>query len=299
MSSKISPKRGHRFAHFHLSSFLCCGSLAEHRGESSKPISVQTQVPQQPDKPSSLPDISLPKGSSCSFFERLPIELRLHIYEYALGGQTIHLVHNRNDSVEWPFQTTSPMITSMIGANWDPLRANPWEAPQINLALLLTCRRIYNEAADILYNSNFFTTDNIRVFIYLAKNCLSPQRLLAIKHLDVSVTWRFFPLLSHYTDRRDVSEGFYDSATWQQFWHIVANEMKLSSLSIDFQNFSAYGALDEEWVKPILEVKDIQNPSVTFMPTGLIYPERAETFRQGLVFSLSSKRDGGGSRSKI
>ncbi len=305
--SSGAAKRGHLVSHRYLSSFLCYGGgAAEHPGTPSKPVHQLEQVPEQQGKSLGLPvqcrlpqksDISgLEESSSCSFLERLPFELRLRIYEYALGGQTIHLVHLRNDSVQWPFQASSPMITSMIGANWDPLKPDPWEPPIISLALLLTCRQIYSEAADVLYSSNFFATDNIRVFIHLAENCRCPQRLLAIKHLQVSITWRFFPLLASYTGQKGDYNGYYDSATWRRFWHLVANDMRLTSLGIDVDSFGAEENLsvDAEWVKPILQVKGIRYPKVAIRPAGRsfeMFREQAESFQQELLIAMGRKRD--------
>lgn len=305
--SSSNAKPGHPFTNRYLSSFLCCGGgPAEHRGEPTRPVHQLKQVSEHPAEP---PDLSvqtqLPqtsntsarKGSnSCSLLKRLPLELRLRIYEYALGGQIIHLVHMRNDSVEWPFQASSPMITSMIGANWDPLKPDPWEPPIISLALLLTCRQIHSEAANILYSFNFFATDNIRVFIYLAENCLCPQRLLAIKHLQVSITWRFLPLLASYTGQKGNYNGYYDLATWQRFWHLIANDMRLTSLSIDVDNFGLEEnlSIDAEWVKPILQVKGIRYPKVAIRPAGRsceTFPEQAKSFRQELLIAMGRKRD--------
>ena len=286
-----------------LSSFLCFSNRgpAEPSAEPRKPVHQLDHVPPQSAKPSGLlvrgqkdqpDDIAVSRGStSCYFLEHLPLELRLRIYEYALGGQTIHLVHMRNDSVQWPFESASPMITSMIGADWDPLKADPWEPPIISLALLLTCRRIYNEAADILYSSNFFATDNVRVLMYLAESCLSPQRLLAIRHLQVSITWRFLPLLASYNGERGVSNGFYDSSTWRRFWQLIAQDMRLTGLSVDIDYFGQDEnlALDAEWVKPILEIKGIRYPNVTIRTAGRsseTFPGQAELFRQELITSM-------------
>ncbi len=305
--SRTNARNGHSSKRFPFASFLCCGgSEVHHHGEPSKPIYRLEPEPDQSVKPSGivvqrqLPqtnDISVPKRSSpCFFLERLPLELRLRIYEYALGGQTIHLVHMRNDSVEWPYQASIPMITSMIGANWDPMKPDPWEPPVISLALLLTCRQIYSEAADILYSSNFFATDNIRVFLYLAETCLCPQRLLAIKNLQVSITWRFLPLLASYTGQKGISNGFYDLATWQRFWHLIANDMRLTGLSIDVDHFGQDEnvSVDAAWVKPVLQVKGIRYPKVAIRPTGRPLETstgQAESFRQTLITAMGRKRN--------
>lgn len=305
--SRGAAKRGHLVSHRYFSSFLCCGGgAAEHPGSPSKPVDQLVQVPEQPGKSLGLPvqcrlppksDISgLEEPNSCSFLERLPFELRLRIYEYALGGQTIHLVHVKNDSVESSFQASSPLKTSMIGANWDPLKPDTWEPPIICLALLLTCRQIYSEAADIIYSSNFFATDNIRVMIYLAENYLCPRRLLAIKHLQVVITWRFLPLLASYTGQRDDYNGYYDWATWRRFWHMVANDMRLTSLSICVDSFGTeeYLSVDAEWVKPILQVKGIRYPKVAISsarPSSKMFLEQAESLRQELLITMGSKRD--------
>lgn len=295
-----------RSRRFPLSSFLCFGSLAPHREEPAKPLNQPQRVAQQSGKLPGLPiqryfqqlhDVTIMRGSpSCSFLKRLPLELRLHIYEYVLGGETINLVQIRKRSSEWPFLTSGSMLTSMIGASWDPMKPDPWKSPDINPALLLSCRQIYSEAADILYSSNVFAVDNITAFIYLAENYLSSQRLLAIKHLQVSFTWRFTSLLASYIAARDVDDGYYDFETWRRFWHLLANDMRLTSLSIDIDGLSQHEdlELDAEWVKPILEVRGIRHSSVTFMPAAQSverFPGQADSFRRALVIATSKNLD--------
>ena len=301
--SSSNGKRGYRFP---LASFLCFGSPTPHREEPTTPIHKPQRVPQQSRKLPGLPvqrqfqqpdDATIVRGSaSCSFLERLPLELRLHIYEYVLGGETIHLVHIRKRSSEWPSQTSGSMLTSMIGANWNPMRSDPWESPDINPALILSCRQIYREAVDILYSSNVFAVDNITAFIYLADNYLPSQRLLAIKHLQVSITWRFSSLLASHTGQRDTDDGYYDFETWRRFWHLLACDMRLTSLSIDIDSLGQREdlELDAEWVKPILEVKGIRHSNVTFMPAAQSverFPGQADSFRRALVIAISKNLD--------
>ena len=293
--SHTSTRRDRFFTHLHMPLLLCCGSLTEPNTKPSKPISQLEQIPQPSNASKSPLVVPLPKGSACSFFERLPIELRLRVYEYALGGQTIHLVHTRNQDTELPSQYSSVVVPSMIGANWDPLEADPFQSPVINTAFLLACRQVYREAVDILYSTNNFVTDDIRTFIHFGKDCLGPQRLLTLKHLHVIVTWRVRPLLASYTGHTDVKEGFYDFAIWKRFWHIVANDMKLTSLKIQLQFSGQDFALDDEWVKPLLEIRNIKRPDVMYGPFVRILPGsqgQLENFRQGLITSISRKRDG-------
>ena len=294
-----SARHGSSFTHFSRSSFFCCRGQAEHRVEPNKPIHEPGPGPEKAAKLSGLPvNANAPISrtpSSCSFLERLPLELRLQIYRCALGSEIVHLVDMRDDGSA-QHESSKSVLTSMIGANWDPMKSDPWEAPNLNLALLHTCRQIYNEAADILYSSNTFVVDNIRAFIYLAEKCLSPQRLLAIKHLQVSITWRFNSLLASYTGPRGTSAGYYDFATWWRFWRLVANDMRLTSLNIELGHFGLEEnvALDAEWMKPVLEIKGIRHPGITIEPAAPVletFPEQAEVFRQRLIISMSRQCD--------
>ena len=293
--SKSIAKDGALSTRFHRSFFFCCGDQAEHGVKPSRPIHEPGPVPQNvansPGHSIHTDASDSRRPSSCPFLRSLPLELRLHIYKWALGRETIHLVYMRVDCAEH-YESSKSVFTSMIGANWNPMKSDPWEAPNLNLALLHTCRQIYNEAADILYGSNTFAVDNIRAFIHLAENCLSSQRLLTIKHLQVSITWRFSSLLASYTGSRSTSAGYYDFATWRQFWNLVANHMRLTSLNIELGHFGYNEnlALDAVWVKPMLEVKGIKQLDITIRPADPVFerfPGQAEAFRQGLIISMS------------
>ena len=298
MMSKSTVDNGSIFAHRTFLFSLCCGNPAEQHVKPSKPIHELGPVPEKAAIPSSLPvqsRTSFSRSPSCLFLERLPLELRLQIYKYALGSDTIHLVDMRGDGSEH-HESSKPVSTSMIGANWDPLKPDPWEAPNLNPGLLRTCRQIYSEAADILYSSNTFIVDNIRAFIYFAEKCLSPRRLLVIKHLQVSITWRFSLLLATYAGQRGNPADYYSSATWRRFWKLVANNMRLTSLSIElgYFGYDENLALDAKWVKPILEIKGIKHPDVTIRPAAPVFetfPGQAEILRQSLIVSMSRKCD--------
>lgn len=207
----------------------------------------------------------------CAFLSRLPIELRLEIYTLVLGGKLLHIVQLPRQLAHR--SCPSPNEYGYRTCCLSTLRNNVRHASSIaraslssaNIAILQTCRQIYMEAIDLLYNSNAFDFDHLQTFVYFFKSIPSP-RLATISTLHV--TWSV-----------SRSNGSYGQATdalneWERFCHVVAIKMsglrhfKISlSHNLPIQGLDVDGE-DSVWIRPLLEIKGLKNFNLQVHDTG-------------------------------
>ncbi len=84
---------------------------------------------------------------SCSFFVKLPLELRLLVYrELLVSEKTI---------VGLSMMVGKERLKRKMQSKYDPI-------PDIDAAILRTCRKAYNEAIGTLYGENIFKFSSIR-----------------------------------------------------------------------------------------------------------------------------------------
>ncbi|MCJ1261744.1 hypothetical protein MMC22_001612 [Lobaria immixta] len=198
-------------------------------------------------------------SSGSMLLGRLPLEIRLQIYGCVLGNRRIiHL---------------SPSVDR------DRLANLMWKFAKVELALLRTCRQIYNGAVNIVYGANVIHMESQRILIDLADKYLRPQRLAAIRSLHIESMHCSF-------SRRSSTLLMGDS--WPRFWGIIAQRMNLAELRL-FIYIRSLGdpvdiTTDAPWVKPILAVKGIKvlNLDIEAMPAS--YPRQPQY--RSLVESL-------------
>lgn len=177
-------------------------------------------------------------------FLSLPVEIRQRIYKFVIGGDDLILTpkgrHIR------PIGKAYPLHHHTQGNR----AQNTADAPAFSL--LLTCRQVYIEAIDIVYSSNFFLFDSLLTPVYIHDLCLLPQRIKAIRH--VYLHWTYMDNPAH---RAGSIQEPYSRATWQRFWDILADEMRLTSLAarLHYKGSSQWLNLDGDCVKPMLRVK--------------------------------------------
>ena len=98
------------------------------------------------------------------------------------------------------------------------LYAGPWNesSPEEQggiLPFLVTCRRLYAEAIDVLYSHNNFSMLHLESVLYLSYTTL-PQRFNAIRSLHLS--WSFYIPYSLYMPAAgDSNAAPYDEITWE------------------------------------------------------------------------------------
>ncbi|KAL4868149.1 hypothetical protein BDV12DRAFT_170147 [Aspergillus spectabilis] len=205
------------------------------------------------------------------FLTKLPLEIRLMIYEYAFGDEVVHLVQVK-DKIRHVRcnQTTSSLDKNrrccpITAARW---RANDMSAPsspqdlkQIqsqstnmlyphthpslpshlstsSIPLLQTCRTIYAESSPILYKNATFDTDDLATFIAFTLS-ISPAHLAVIKSLAVQWTPVWQPMAGE-EHKSSIYSHTHNDRLWALFWTRVAalKGLENMTLSVDLGTIS-------------------------------------------------------------
>lgn len=112
----------------------------------------------------------------------LPIEVRLMIYEYAIGGNHFQLAYiTQHVILEKRFYLETVPTCSGVESR---LRVD-WRKQYLLLSLPLPCRQVYHEVIDLLYRCNTFVAQGPRVLFNFAIFSLQLQRLHSNRHLDI------------------------------------------------------------------------------------------------------------------
>ena len=218
------------------------------------------------DKPLALPNfrINISQLSLCHVerqhkqcaFWRLPVELRLYIYELAIGNNVLHLFHfpkciKHTRSGLDKFTVPTPEQPAFNMANWRGISST-------GVPLLLTCHAIYREAVDVLYGSNVFSLNDLNVLVYWNDLPLIPQpRMATIRHLKI--TWLYYKEPAVYLGLKYAP---YDVHTWERFWQIIAHEMPaLTSLDVRIEYVGIWEEpkLEQPWIEAMMGVKGIRD----------------------------------------
>ncbi|KAL3419896.1 hypothetical protein PVAG01_08395 [Phlyctema vagabunda] len=166
----------------------------------------------------SCPEDGVLKGKTtalqdASLLFRLPPEIRKMVYEEVLAGYVFHVYFQdayrrlraeRCKSVEPSFwKEVSPNICKgMVCRNQLRVPGAPdrWGGVAL-LPLLMSCRRVYSETIEMLYNHNAFEFDSLQTLLQFSMTIL-PQRLPLMK----AVQWK----------RSTFSAVTYLQAPWHQ-----------------------------------------------------------------------------------
>lgn len=193
----------------------------------------------------------------CSFLTKLPLEIRLQIYEYVLGGNLLHLIQvpRRIAHVRCRREKFSDPLRECRPALRTPLNPRLCQVSNGNLALLKTCRQIYRESIEVLYACNAFDVNDLTTFVFFARSIL-PQRLASITalHLSWDLTsnvWRHGHVNNH--------------QVWKTFWRVVAEEMHgLRDLVLRLKRGNPGVKISryEPWVRPMCDVRGLRTARV-------------------------------------
>ncbi|KAL4809740.1 hypothetical protein BDV18DRAFT_132693 [Aspergillus unguis] len=207
--------------------------------------------------------------SSSPLFTKLPLEIRLMIYEYAFGDEVVHLVQvrdkirhvrcrNRTSSLDknrrccpvTPARWRADDLASSASASSPPDTSTnnmlyPHTHPSLpnhlsnsSPALLSTCRSIYTEASTFLYKNSTFDVDDLATFIAFSLS-ISPQHLRTIKKL--SIHWRpVWQPMAGEEHKSSIFSHTHNDRLWALFWNRVASLKGLEelSLTVDLGSFA-------------------------------------------------------------
>lgn len=193
----------------------------------------------------------------CALLARLPIELRLEIYTYVLGGNLLHIfqVPRRLAHKSCHATPSKGYVRSCcpITQRNNVRKGYPGPFSSANIALLQTCRQIYLEAINVLYTTNIFDIDHLQTLIYLSKS-IPPQQFATISTLHVS-----WPVTYHATSYHGQVDSMND---WERFCHVVATKMPgLRHFRVSLSHnapLSIHEESDQDVIRPLLEIRGLR-----------------------------------------
>lgn len=237
------------------------------------------------------------EASNAGLFDRLPFEIRHLIYVYVLGGDLLHLTQTSasNEMGHHAYQLSQPCFHHYHTAG------RP--SPKYLLCLLKTCRQIYIEASPVIYSTNtfgIFGAHNLPEFCEFSrkirKDCLDSITSIYINcqaddYVSSTVRVRSSPI-----ERR----GNVFLQDWKQTWEILATQMpglrdlKVRLIRTCFPQLKL--ALEEDWVKPMLEVRGLRRfgfdlaQGIGSEDSTAEYNEMLEWFQNELQTSMCAPR---------
>lgn len=173
------------------------------------------------------------------FLSRLPVEIRLLIYEYVCRSVKGYI-----------FITNSP-----------PTMSSSFMFPP-TFAFLQTCRQIYEEGADAARWSSTFVLLGPKawhpILFHGGTVPLVPDKFDSIVHLETSFVF------NHLVRDRYLF-GIYREETntecWEQVWAMIGASRKLKSLKIEiwYNGPLAEMSADAKWLKPLVQIRGIRD----------------------------------------
>lgn len=198
-------------------------------------------------------------NAGCLLLNKLPLEIRLQIYEYVLGGNLIHLIQipRRIAHVRCRASRVPDHLRECRPASRIP--NHPWlrSVSSANLAFLKTCRQIYMEAISILYTTNTFDINQLSTFLFFSKSILS-DRLRCITSLHLR--WNLGSNFVHYGPKKNYQD-------WNSFWELLATQMPglrhlRISLSCRSSMIPVPLSIAEPWVAPMCQVRRLRSVEI-------------------------------------
>ncbi|KAL4954809.1 hypothetical protein BDW69DRAFT_162491 [Aspergillus filifer] len=204
------------------------------------------------------------------FLLRLPLEIRLMIYEYVFGQEVVHLVqvkdkirhvrcHSTSSSLDknrrccphalarWRADSSSSSPDESTASSAGMLYPHthpslPSRLSNSSTSLLRTCRAIYAESSLALYKNSTFDVDDLTTFIAFSLS-ISPSALHSIKKLTIQWTPVWQPLAGE-EHRSSIFSHTHNDRLWALFWERIGRCQGLEELglSVDLGSFAAQAA---------------------------------------------------------
>ncbi|KAL8658091.1 MAG: hypothetical protein Q9226_001269 [Calogaya cf. arnoldii] len=204
----------------------------------------------------SEPDF-VPRGPAVLFeqsiLSRLPAELRLHIYKLVL--QTKYSVHFQRQASTTSKRLEKPLRPSAASEQLEGRIFQKFDSDkdliptQVNrTALLRTCRQVYLDAVNLLYQSMTFVFDE-QIGFTAFEQVAGHQNFNHIRHLQLEFKKQF-------QDEPNRLYEIYNSTTWEKLWSAIAGMSHLQTLKVDLDLFvrpSMIRPAFKDHCRPILE----------------------------------------------
>ncbi|KAL1873847.1 hypothetical protein Daus18300_003719 [Diaporthe australafricana] len=224
----------------------------------------------------------------CPFQDLLPVEIRIHIYEYILfeNGNFFSLDDEEGKSVPtlFPKLRSPPKKRCGLHEAERPHAAGSQDNGNGNImSLLLTSKKIYHEAASLLYSSSFFRLRGIHPTIQFI-NTVSPAHLALVRSLKL--VW---------DDQGWTDAPEFDTLTLRSAWPSLCDALATQFLSIR-NLYVALGMpsneahVEELYLGALRRLRHVPNFKVC-IPVGFL--ERFEGLDQRLEVRGRGRRYGG------
>ncbi|KAK4554760.1 hypothetical protein LTR86_008262 [Recurvomyces mirabilis] len=192
------------------------------------------------------------------FLSRLPLDVRIIIYEMVLGNMHFHVESGTPQSRIFHIVCTQPETIGEPSHSCHHLNIHrPSSAPRDEyreasglLPLLVTCRKVYSECIHILYSTNSFQfTSNHAAFRFL-KTMIPSHRVQSIRHFRMTMRIPHHPHMNT-RSKRD----------WAALWDFFENDMTgLQTLNLKLlllhdtqqQIIKADDHVGSGWVEPMV-----------------------------------------------
>lgn len=201
-----------------------------------------------------------------TFLSQLPIEVRLFIYEYVFGSLGSHMA-------DCYFFEIPPSQRSLDASPYVWASPHPFEDRENEVALLRTCRQVYQEAIDTFLNGSFFYVyfrgprspridPDIKLRVYQA------PELCLIGHLDIH--WNYYD--TNYPPTSSLSDTRNDIGKWEQLWAAVAAHMRLTHLGLNLVYFGPEDQMHAKamWLTPVRHIRRIKDVKIEIRHIGNI-----------------------------
>ena len=194
------------------------------------------------------------------FLSKLPLDVRMIIYDLVLGGSTFHVSAGDNHSRIYHFTCQVPdrITQSQIHGQCHKLTTQrPSSSPREQhtqatglLPLLVTCRQIYSEAINTLYSSHAFEFTQIHTAFRFLTRMVPQPRLPAIRHFVLKMAVPRHPHLNNRTKRDwdDLFKLFSSEMSGLQSLHLTLGMLESVKQTIR-DTADSEGAL---WIKPMM-----------------------------------------------
>ncbi|KAI4144705.1 MAG: hypothetical protein L6R39_004075 [Caloplaca ligustica] len=226
---------------------------------------------------------------------RLPLEIRLMIWEYAIGGTYFKLEHKPKTRRDPCIYTRGHIVVR--GAIIREQRVE-WSKYFNHLSLAFTCHQIHHEVFDVLYARNVFALRDPEAVVDRLTYRLLPSEYRTIRILEL--TW------SMESTEYDPTMGtpdpwLYLRKDWVNCFNVVMSTLRLSSLRVVLKV-----PLDEDrprndlradagWIQPLFVLEQLKNLEIVFkfLQEGLVTQNGQlkvlEGFARDVVLRLKAK----------
>jgi hypothetical protein len=196
----------------------------------------------------------------CGFLSVLPLDVRMIIYDMVFGGMMFHIgLEPEPKNRILTHICLRPDATSDDNHQYclAPTHKRPSSAPRDDypqatglLPLLVTCRRIYSEAIDVLYSANTFDFWQNRAVWHFLKVMLPQERLRSIRRFRWAMQIPHHPSVSNRSTR-----------DWSDLFTFFSNETcGLQHLYIKLNRNHPFEAVIEQtpdgdaasWIQPMV-----------------------------------------------